>query len=656
MKVASIAISNIRSFEHDPSFQNAIEFDTNGLNLIIGPNASGKSNLVEIMMRIFTNIYDVTGSSMSNYDSDMSSLIRTTPSPTQLSSRAYVPGTFTRHRSYPNESMAIKLKITIDKKDKENLKFIKEKSPLLKRLYSYYFKELDGSGIVRIFDTEYTVPRLGATYEITLREQKEQHASYLVEDDSNALVVRYLKDYSLVCTLIDMYNELLMPERFAKVEKSNHLNLNYRNTVDILGLSNAAKPLRRLAPPLILMSVQERLSDIDLSFTAHTGENDNQTSSSKYRQIERNLGQKSTQGVFNGGQSDTFESIKSIIWRDVTSELETGRGSKETIKHINEHNSILQHFNSFVGHFRLKLSLASISISQGRLEFNLTESTNNVNMLDISSGQRAIINIASSLTIGNELRALVLIDEIENHLHPTVQSRLRDAMIQSAHDGSQALAVTHSPVFVNVTTLKSTIRMYMDGGHTVSRKCDVALTRENKAIFEILDYTNGSRVFFSEKVILVEGPSDLELYTAYLRQVMKNEEIEVLRVGGDGGLKKWWKIIEGFGVKVASIGDMDNMLSKARKSEIRAGRTGEAKNHSILWSELEANEYAEVVNNIRANRNTGRYVLEKGALEAYIPGAGGKTDRARDFITEGDWSKLKHKKELRGIFRAIIES
>lgn len=333
--------------------------------------------------------------------------------------------------------------------------------------------------------------------------------------------------------------------------------------------------------------------------------------------------------------------------------IEAGVGTKNVVTQTNSNNPVMLKFNDFLQHFRLKLLLHSVSIEGGRMEFAIQESDSNVNAGDISSGQRAIINIAASLVVGDELKAMVLIDEIENHLHPTVQARLRDALIDSALNGSQSIAVTHSPIFVTAGTLKNTLRLYIQDGHTVSKRSSISLTPRNKAIFDILDYTNGSRVFFSDKVILVEGVSDEELFVAYLRRVLHDNELEILKVRGDGSVQKWRTIIEDFGVKVYVIADLDTLLAKARKHEIKHSRTKLSKDASISWNELTKDEQRNALKRIKSERKNGRYVLQRGALEAYVPGNGDKTDRVRIFIENNDWSALKYERELRYIFTDI---
>jgi|GEM_PF-2144149 len=657
MKLSSIAVSNIRSFEYDPDFTKEIAFDDAGLNLLIGPNASGKSNLVEIIMRIFSNVYDITGLSAGGANIDISSLISTTPQATNLQGRPNLPGTFTKHRATPNQESSIKLTVTIDAKDKQNLGVINRNRATLKRLYERNYKEYTDSPFAgnRIFESEISSPRVGTTFEIVLREHKEPFSSYFIEDDSQSLVVKYLRDYGLICTLIDRHNELLNPSTFNAVEKTYPLTHNYQMTADALGLENGTRLIQRLSPPLILVSVQERLSDIDISMQLYGGNGDSNNSlSNRYRQIEQNLSQKTTQGTFSGGRSETFESLKTLIWIDVAKKIEKGVGSKHVVALTNSENTVLLKFNNFLQHFRLRLLLSSVSIESGKMEFTIQESGSSVNAGDISSGQRAIINIAASLVVGDELKAMVLIDEIENHLHPTVQARLRDALIDSALNGSQSIAVTHSPIFVTAETLKNTIRLYIQDGHTVSKRSSLSLTPQNKAIFDILDYTNGSRVFFSDKVILVEGISDEELFVAYLRRVLHDNELEILKVRGDGSLAKWRTVIEDFGVKVYIVADLDTLLSGTRKHEIRSTRTKLSKTASVLWTELTNAEQKAAIKSIKAARGQGRYILQRGALEAYIPtGGGDKTDRVRLFIEKNDWSTLKYKRELRSIFTDI---
>lgn len=656
MKISKIAISNIRSFEYDPSYQNEVPLDTKSLNLIIGPNASGKSNFVEVIMRMFSSVFDLYGSQTGSFEQNIQNLIRTIPSPTTLTNLISMPGSFTKHRKHKNADRSIRLEILLDKRDIENLKFIRSKRAALTSLYKKYFSEQQPLKSMRVFGDSFRLSSLGHKEYIEFVEHAEQHSSYLVQQSPETVASRYLRDYGLICTLIEIHNELLNRENFTSIEQSQPNNFSYANTILELGINSRTQPLNQLSPPVVLLSVGDRLTDIDLNYMIYGNVGSEGAGiSSKARQTTRNLGSKSTQGAFTGGFSDGFERVKSLIWLDAANELQQGSKVQEVINTVNESNPHLVLFNEFIGNFGLNLSLASISIAQGKITFSLLEGKNEISNADFSTGQRAILNIAAGLTLANNGNSLVLIDEIENHLHPSVQANLRDALVASAAEKIQSILVTHSSIFVTTDTLKNTLRFYSKDSCTQFSKCTVPLTPQNKAIFDILQYTNSARIFFATKVILVEGVSDQIIFSAYLVKKMKDKSnIDVLSVGG-GAQENWKQIITSFNVKVFIISDLDTLLDSTRIEQIKTTH-GLSKKQSIKWEHLNTTEQATIPALISSKRNDDIYVLSKGALEAYVPGINKKVESARNFIGADDWEKLNYKQELRDIFRMIIKS
>lgn len=655
MRLVSISISNIRSFRFDQNFQNEIKFDTSGLNLIIGPNASGKSNLIEIVMRIFGSIYDIGGTSYSSNIGGLDNLTRVTPSLSAIQNEKNLPGTFTKHRATPNALSSIKLKVKLDKNDIENLKLIQANRSLLQAIFNRYIQD---DGRVHIFSDSFTVPRTGSEYEIVLEEVRGEHSSKFVEKDATSPAAIYLRDYGLACLLIDSYNELLHASRLW-VQRSNALTHNYQATVDALGIRTGAKPIPRLTPPIILMSVQDRLNDINLDYWVYEANEggDRQGINYKRRQLESGIYQKSTQGAFSSSSSESFDSVKNLIWRQCSSLVQDVYSVRDVVELINTGEGILTTFNSFLKHFGLSLSLVELSVEFGKLKFSLEENGHEVGMADISSGQRAIINIASTLLIGNEFKALVLIDEIENHLHPTIQAELRDAFVGASRLIPQSIAVTHSPIFVTAQTLNNTLRVYMRDGYSEVRRCKLSSKADVKSIVNVLDYTNGARVFFANKVLLVEGQSDQEFFAAYLRHHFNNNDIQVVDVGGKGQLQKWRNIIEDFGVRVWTLSDLDNAI-KGRIERISTPKTKTVSYYEnpLSWDDVKEAQRPVLEANIEEAAQSGDFILKNGTLESYVPGSGDKITRTRNFLAKNDWSTLKHAKELADIFKIIIRS
>lgn len=646
MKIQSIAVSNIRSFEYDPSFSNRVTFGETGLNLIIGPNGAGKSNLVEIMTRIFSSIY---GAETIQYN-DLKTLIASNKTPSNYIAEPGVPSTFTKHRGDEDKPSAVRLEVLLDDGDLKNLQKIKEHATVLQRIHSANFLEVSGVDYhTRVFGMLDSVPVQPTSYAIELMETTPTRANQnvMVEKEPN-LASSYLRAYRALCTAIDMHNELLRPELFRDLEKNEPHSVSYQKTVEGFAISSETLPIPRLEPPLILMSVQDRIANINLSY-GRLVESQMQGASARSRNYERQLLQKSALGGISISDSESFELLKERICHECMNKISGTATVEQAINEINSSDALMERLNQYLRWFDLKLTLSEFDPWRAFIRLSLTESDHSADVVDLSSGQRTILNIASNLTLGAELKSLVLVDEIENHLHPSVQAKLRDALTELSDTGVQAIAVTHSPIFINAKTLQATARIYSTASGSRIRMCADAVLRGNaKSIINVLQYTNGARVFFTNKVLLVEGPSDELFFSAYLEKYFPKSGIEVINTGTKDQIENWKEIISQFDVKVCAISDLDS-ATKNPQTPI-----SEVKGRSKVKSDFTPDIYKVLMQGAERMRAKNRYILKEGALESYVPGTADKLQSVHNFIDADDWSKLSHADEIYGIVAEIV--
>lgn len=122
---------------------------------------------------------------------------------------------------------------------------------------------------------------------------------------------------------------------------------------------------------------------------------------------------------------------------------------------------------------------------------------------------------------------LLIIEEPEAHLHPLLQRLLLTYLKKIVREGlgnTQVVISTHSPVFASKAEIESICHISKDeqGVHAVSMMdivCDVKCNNEDlkqltlikkKKLERFLDVTR-AELFFTKKVILVEGPSEMLL-------------------------------------------------------------------------------------------------------------------------------------------------
>jgi putative ATP-dependent endonuclease of the OLD family len=659
MRIVSVAVSNIRSFKYDPRLTTKVKFGLKDLNLIIGPNGAGKSNLMEVIARLFSNIYNAD---YANNNGDLNQLIQTQVQPTQLNTANFMPNSLTKNRNFKNKPSKIQIKIQLDKTDIENLKRIKTKADVLKKIDNKFYIE-SVTGYKDIFNYLDQIPARPKIYTITLSDQETYNSvSHILEEvGDKTLASVYLKSYQMLRNAINIYNDYLKPEQFKVITQNSPPNISYEQALDSVGIKYGVdKPIENLLPLLQILSVQERLAEISLDYTPLEGSNgSNLSRDNRSRQYDRQSNNRSLLGGINNAQSISFELIKELILREAFDYIVDSLNVVEVITKINSNNKLLAELNDLLSWFSLNIKLIEFEPSRSYVRFELTEGQHSANIIDLSSGQRAIMNIASALALTKITDAVVIIDEIENHLHPSIQTKLREMLQAASGNSSEVIAITHSAIFVNSKTLKNTARVYHNNGYSTVKMCGGALIGPRaKTLGAVLNYTNGSRIFFTNRVLFVEGPSDELFFTAYVFKFHASEDIEVLSVGGDeGNMANWRPIVEALGVKVYQINDLDQAIkgTAPQPAPICSGHQGIS--HSRVCFSL--SDLTRVDTVITGRKAQSQYILTQGSLEEYYTSTIAKTknlkmDRVIDFLSSGDWTRVQNGPELSSIIADVL--
>ncbi|MDP2268041.1 MAG: AAA family ATPase, partial [Deltaproteobacteria bacterium] len=106
-----------------------------------------------------------------------------------------------------------------------------------------------------------------------------------------------------------------------------------------------------------------------------------------------------------------------------------------------------------------------------------------------------------------------LFEEPELYLHPQAQNVLFEALSLISRT-QQVVVTTHSPLFFSPTITKTFIKIYKQRIPNQIKPQSVCLTIDlndmpTKDQFQIISFETGSHAFFSRRVILVEGDSEL---------------------------------------------------------------------------------------------------------------------------------------------------
>lgn len=132
---------------------------------------------------------------------------------------------------------------------------------------------------------------------------------------------------------------------------------------------------------------------------------------------------------------------------------------------------------------------------------------------------------------------ILAIEEPEAHLHPTMQYQFLEFLSENKKDNKvrQIFVTTHSTHIVASTFLDNIICLYKENNRTLVAYPSKALHNEKskKYVQRFLDATK-SDMLFAEKIILVEGVTEqllLSIFATYLELSLEKNHVSVINIG-----------------------------------------------------------------------------------------------------------------------------
>ncbi len=224
-------------------------------------------------------------------------------------------------------------------------------------------------------------------------------------------------------------------------------------------------------------------------------------------------------------------------------------------------------------------------------------------------------------TIIGESGKVLLLDEPELHLHPTMQKRILSLLSETiTQSRNQILLITHSPYLVSVADINATWRFTKSESgtrvHNLGRVLSEMGSQEQEKLAVKLSNPDIRSLLFSRGVIFVEGLSDkivVEQIDRYLSVKNKGANIDesewsVIDIGGKKSLPSFMTLSNMLGVPNVSIMDYDALMRREHTirlncREVKTSsivfalwRTDKLKNglsHKALSSEVPDSEWYE---------------------------------------------------------------
>lgn len=183
-------------------------------------------------------------------------------------------------------------------------------------------------------------------------------------------------------------------------------------------------------------------------------------------------------------------------------------------------------------------------------------------------------------------RFLFLFEEPELYLHPQAQNILFEALSLISQT-QQVLVTTHSPLFFSPTITKTFIKIHKQRLLEQAKPQSICLTIDLndmsiKDQFQIISFETGSHAFFSRRVILVEGDSELIALPHIAKMIngqwdLKANSISLVKINGKGSFKRYRDFFSKFNVSIMLVSDLDVLLEGFDKidpsEEMRALRS-----------------------------------------------------------------------------------
>lgn len=254
---------------------------------------------------------------------------------------------------------------------------------------------------------------------------------------------------------------------------------------------------------------------------------------------------------------------------------------------------------------------------------------------DISSGDKAVIFLVTTMYGFDLQNGLVVIDEPELHLHPQLQKRLLSLIETVGQDlQMQLIIATHSSLLINEHNIQYVHRFFLKD-HATQVVAPLHSYHEQEAnLVQILRFTNTAKIFFVNKIIMVEGEIDELFFGYYLSHLAQHSpdwakkiaNYEIVNINGKGSFKRWKRFLDRFGLQSYFIGDWDNIQDTGVRVDMESYRKHietlpKTKRYPTIIQLLQATspeKWNEIVSFIEQLYHEDIFLLKQGDIETYM--------------------------------------
>lgn len=516
MKIKKIHIDNILSYDNETINLN------DDLNIIVGANGSGKSNLMDII------IYILKRFCFRNYEiSNVGGIERVGIKRYSIHQKNPLYGLsedyfLQKHKLKEQEKSLIDLTILFEDNDLQNLIEIKNKKEII---CEFLDKSIDN---IHSMDDIYAVDKNQVKKFFELNEYdlligkdlcleiRETDNGWKIENNDEKYYI-YMKYFSLIVDVLNLLNikhNIKNPFVFFEAYRNNSSET---TKVGITEYDNRG-----------YTNLQTWQNLLSLNYSIGTNSTYIMLATNKYGKLMRNAIEK-----LNGLQ-EFYASSDYIRLKD------------------------------FFKKFEYDINLKCISPENNIYQFYLLKDGLEIEIDTVSSGEREIINFIFGLFLEELKDGIVIIDEPELHLHPNWQKKLIQILKEEMENKNiQILFVTHSSSFISYNILNNIYRIYKEGGFSKCIRISDLLQDDDdfRKNLSVINATNNEKIFFSNNVILVEGITDEILFKKiYESEIGKIPDgLEFVSICGKKNLNNFKNILDKLQIRYFYIGDYDNI-------------------------------------------------------------------------------------------------
>jgi len=195
-------------------------------------------------------------------------------------------------------------------------------------------------------------------------------------------------------------------------------------------------------------------------------------------------------------------------------DLQELQASLPTGENVNRDS--LKEIREFFDQFFYPMSFKDVLIYKSPFEFVISTPQGDVDIDDLSSGEKEILNTFIRFHQLSPKGAVILFDEADAHLHPDLERRYLEVLRQIGKD-NQLIITTHSPemmIAAGTDSLYTVLKQQpVDGSNQLIR------VTQSEQMHRVLSEIMGSRgiVSFNQRIIFIEGEdasADRDIYEA----------------------------------------------------------------------------------------------------------------------------------------------